>query len=183
MNHTIGAISVVVGIALGVAAGVNETAKTATPLRLMISEVQPGTMASVQYCTLVFADHRFHTEKSNRKMGRDRDRKVYEGELSDSNWKALEAILDNNEFHDLVVPQGVSPLVIENAHPITISVARNTKFQNMEFLDNKSRKPYDRQLKPLLEWWKTFRGAKINESIASPDSRCSLDSTHGLFSN
>ena len=183
MKRPITVLCVVLGIGLAMSAGANDPAKAAAPLRLMISEVQPGTMASVQYCTLVFADRRFHTEKSNRKMGKDRDRKVYEGELSDSNWKALEAILDNKEFHDLVVPQGVTPLVVENAHPVTISVARDAKFQNMEFLDNKSRKPYDTQLKPLLEWWKSFRGAKMSESSASPDSKCSLDSTHGVFSN
>jgi len=58
----------------------------------------------------------------------------------------------------------------------TISVAREAKYQNMEFLDNKSRKPYESQLKPLLGWWKAFRGGHMAESSAPPDSRCSLNS-------
>jgi len=60
-------------------------------------------------------------------------------------------------------------------------VARGNEIQNMEFLDKKSRKPYDAQLKPLLEWWKSVRNRRMPKSDASPDSRCALDSSHGIF--
>jgi hypothetical protein len=175
-------LSVVLGIGLTANAGSNEPAKGAA-LRLMLSEVQPGAMASEQYCTLVFADRRFHAEKANRKMGQDRDRKVYEGQLSDADWNALDGILDSKEFRELKVPLTMPPLVVENSHPYTISVARENKFQNMEFIDNKSLKPYESQVKPLLQWWKSWRGTRLPESNASPDSRCVLDKTHAVFSN
>ena len=139
-------------------------------------------MASEQYCTLVFADRHFHSEKASRKMGKDRDRKVYEGQLSEADWDALGGILENKEFRGLVVPQGMTPLIIQDAHTVTISVARDATFQNMEFLDNKSRKPYEAQLKPLLGWWKTLRGGHLPESKVAPDPKCSLDSTHAVFS-
>jgi hypothetical protein len=61
-------------------------------------------------------------------------------------------------------------------------VARDNKYQNMEFLDKKSRKPYESQLKPLLSWWKTLRGGHMVESKAEPNPQCSLDSTHPIFS-
>ena len=140
-------------------------------------------MASEQYCTLVFADRHFHAEKATRKLGKDKDRRVYEGELSEADWNALGGVLDNKDFQALNVPQGVPPLVIQDAHTYTISVARDTKFQNLEFLDNKSRKPYEKQLKPLLDWWKTFRHAHATASNAPVDSRCSLDNTRPVFSN
>jgi hypothetical protein len=171
----------VLGIGLAAAAFPDEMAK-GTAVRLILSEVQAGSMASEQYCTLVFADRHFHYEKASRKMGQDRDRKVYEGELSQSDWDALTGILDSKEFRELNVPPEVPPLVIEDAHTFTISVARGSKFQNMEFLDNKSRKPYEVQLKPLLRWWKSFRGSRMAESKAPPDAKCSLDSTHGVYS-
>jgi hypothetical protein len=172
----------VLGIGLAATAGSNQPANGAPSLRLLLSEVQAGTMASEQYCTLVFADRHFHSEKANRKTGKDRDRKVYEGQLSEADWNELGGIIESKEFRDLNVPQGVPPLVIEDAHTFTISVARDTKYQNMEFLNNRSRKPYDSQLKPLLGWWKSFRGGHLTESSAPPDSRCSLDSTHAVFS-
>ncbi len=175
-------LSVVLGIGLAAHAGPNEPAKDAD-LRLMLSEVQPGTMATEQYCTLVFADRHFHAEKANRKMGKDRERKVYEGHLSDADWNALERILDSKQFRELDVPPTMPPLVIENSHPYTISVARENKFQNMEFLDNKSLKPYESQVKPLLQWWKSWRGTRLPESNAAPDSRCAPDNTHAVFSN
>jgi hypothetical protein len=182
MTRPITILYVVLGIGLAANAGSNEPAKGAA-LRIMLSEVQPGTMATEQYCMLVFADRHFHAEKANRKMGKDRDRKVYEGQLSEADWSALDGILDRKEFRELKVPLTMPPLVVEDSHVYTISVARDRKFQNMEFLNNKSRKPYESQLKPLLQWWKSLRSARMPESNASPDSRCSLDSSHAIFSN
>ncbi len=175
-------LSVVLGIGLVANAGSNEPAK-GTALRVLLSEVQPGTMATEQYCTLVFADRHFHAEKANRKMGNDRDRKVYEGQLSDADWNTLEGILDSKQFRELKVPSTMPPLVFENSHPYTISVAREDKFQNLEFLDNKSLKPYESQVKPLLQWWKSWRSAHLPESNSSPDSRCILDKAHAVISN
>jgi hypothetical protein len=171
----------VLGIGLAAAAGPDEMAK-GTAIRLLLSEVQAGSMASEQYCTLVFADRHFHYEKASRKMGEDRDRKVYEGELSQADWDTLTGILDSRDFRELNVPPEVPPLVMQDVHTFTISVARGSKFQNMEFLDNKSRKPYDSQLKPLLQWWKSVRRGRMMESKALPDARCSLDSTRGVYS-
>jgi hypothetical protein len=151
-------------------------------LKIFLNEVQPGVMSAPQYCTLVFADHRFHSEKADIKQGRDTNRKMYEGQLSDSDWNTLVAVIDSPGFRDLKVPQTVPPLVMQDTHPYTISVARDHNFQNMEFLDNKSLKPYESQVKPLLQWWKSFRGRRTPESGAPADARCALDKTHAIFS-
>ena len=170
----------VLGMVLAASAESNPSAKPAA-VRLMLSEVQAGAMQAQQYCTLVFADRRFHYERASLHHGKDLDRKVYEGEFSEADWNALSGILENKEFRELNVPREVPPLVMQDSHVYTISVARDTKFQNMEFLDNKSRKPYESRLNPLLKWWKSFRG-HLTESKAPPDARCALDSTHAVFS-
>jgi hypothetical protein len=154
----------------------------ASAIRLLISEVTPGSMSADQYCTLVFADHRFHSEKASRHHGKDTDRKVYEGELSEDQWSALSGVLDNNELRDLKIPPTVSPLVLLESHPYTISIARDGNYQNMEFLDSKSMKPYQSQIKPLLQWWKNLRGQRTPPSNAPANDRCSLDSGHAVFS-
>lgn len=151
------------------------------PLRIFINEVQPGAMSAPQYCTLIFSDHRFHTERGNIKQGNSAERKIYEGQMSDADWNALGSIIDNAAFRDLKIPLTVPPPVMQDTHPYTISVARDKAFQNMEFLDQKSLKPYEAQVKPLLQWWKLFRGKASATSAASPDSRCKLDSTHAVF--
>src|ERR1700692_325591 len=87
-----------------------------TTILLLLSEVQPGSMSADQYCTLVFADHRFHSEKASRHHGEDTDRKIYEGALSEEQWNALDGILNNKELKDLRVPQGVPPLVMQDTH-------------------------------------------------------------------
>ncbi len=180
MTRQIAMLSGVLAIGLAAAAGPNEAAKP-TALRLLLNEVQPGAMAGEQYCTLVFPDRHFHSEKASRKLGKDRERKIYEGVLSESDWTALGAIIDSEGFRQLNAPPAVAPPVVEDAHTITISVARGPKFQNMEFLTNKSRKPYEAQLKPLLQWWKSMRGRHMAESTAPPDARCSLDESRAVF--
>jgi len=164
------------------ATAVSGQAPANAPLKIFLNEVQPGVMSSPQYCTLVFDNRRFHSEKADIKPGSDTDRKIYEGQLSDSDWNALIAVIDSPGFRDLKVPQTVPPLVMQDTHPYTISIARDKDFQNMEFLDNKSLKPYQSQVKPLLQWWKSFRGQRTPESSAYADARCALDKTHAIFS-
>jgi hypothetical protein len=153
-----------------------------TTILLLLSEVQPGSMSADQYCTLVFADRHFHSEKASRHHGQDTDRKIYEGELSEQQWNALNEILDNKTLRELKVPQEVPPLVMQDTHPYMISIDRNGSYQNMEFLNNKSLKPYEPEIKPLLQWWKSLRGQRTPASKAAPNTSCSLDSTHAVFS-
>ncbi len=174
-------ISFLLVLGLTTAAGSGQAPANA-PLKMFLNEVQPGVMSAPQYCTLVFANRRFHTEKADIKQGRDTDRKIYEGQLSDSDWNALDAVIDSPGFSDLKVPQTVPPLVMQDTHPYTISSARDQDFHNMEFLDNKSLKPYESQVKPLLQWWKSLRGQRTPESSAPADARCALDKTHAIFS-
>ena len=170
-------------LGLGLTATLGSGQQPAPPvLRVFLNEVQPGVLSAPQYCTLVFMDHRFHSERADIKHGRDSNRKVYEGQLSDIDWNALVAVIDSKEFRDLKVPAYVPPPVMQDTHPYTISVARDNAFQNMEFLDNKSLKPYESQVKPLLQWWKSFRGQRAPELGAPPDARCALDKAHAVFS-
>jgi len=160
------------------------SAQTPKPpsLWLLLNEVQPGAMSTEQYCTLVFMDHHFHTEKSIFQRAKESERKIYEGNLAEADWNALSGILDSKEFRELKVPPSVPPLVMQDTHPYNISVARDGKFENMEFIDGKSLKPYESQIKPLLQWWKSFRGRRTPESNASADSRCALDNSHAIIS-
>jgi hypothetical protein len=156
--------------------------KKEVPLRLLLSEVQPGSMASERHCMLVFDDHSFHAEKASRSGGKDQERKIYEGNLSDADWSALDRIIESDGFRKLNVSRGYVPLAMQGVHPFAISVRREKEFQNMEFMDDSSRKPYDAQLKPLFHWWKSTRGRRMAASQAPADSRCVLDSSHGVFS-
>src|SRR5258708_23173495 len=96
-------------------------APTNAPLKMFLNEVQPGVMSAPEYGTLVFKDRHFHSEKADIKHGRDSDRKVYEGQLSDTDWNALFAIIDSEAFRDLKVPGFVPPPVMQDTHPYTIS--------------------------------------------------------------
>jgi hypothetical protein len=181
MTRPVTFVLFLLGLGLATIAG-SAQQPTKSAIRLLLSEVQPGSLSTDQYCTLVFTDHRFHSEKASRHHGKDTDRKVYEGELSEAEWNALVGILDSKGFRELKVPQSVPPLVMQDTHPYTISVARDGNYQNMEFLDGRSLKPYEPQVKPLLQWWKSLRSRRVPESNAPINDKCSLDSTHAIFS-
>jgi hypothetical protein len=181
MTRQFTVFSFLLGLGLATTAGSGQ-APNPPAIRLLLNETQPGSLSVDQYCTVVFTDRHFHTEKASLHHGKDTDRKIYEGELSEADWNALGAILDSKEFRELKVQQVVAPLVMQDTHPYTISVARDGNFQNMEFLDSKSLKPYEPQIKPLLQWWKSFRGRRMPEAHAPANERCSLDSTHAVFS-
>jgi hypothetical protein len=153
------------------------------PLRVLLSEVELGRMASEHHCMLVFDDHHFHREVSHRKAGKDRDRMVYEGQLKDADWNALVEILDAKQLRELQVPASTPALVVQDPHTFTISIARQNGFQNMEFLTKDSLKPYETELNPLLKWWKVSRNTHLAESEAPVDSRCSLTSANAIFGN
>jgi hypothetical protein len=74
-------------------------------------------------------------------------------------------------------------LVVHDSHPYTISVAREKGFQNMEFLNQESLKPYESEVKPLLRWWKSSPSASMLQSEAPADSRCSLSEGNAIFNN
>jgi len=164
------ALCVLLGMSLTAGAGANEARGPA--LRLVLFEDQPGAMADQQYCMLVFTDRHFHAEKAVRHLGKDQERQFSEGVLPEIDWNTLDGILDSEEFRKLNVPANVAPPVVQDAHAFIISVARDKTFQNMEFLDNKSRKPYESQVKPLLQWWKSVRSRRMVET-GTQDSRCS----------
>jgi hypothetical protein len=160
----------------------SDSAADAKSIRLMISEVQPGSMSAEQYCTLVFGDRRFHSEKASRHHGQDTERKVFEGQLSDEQWASLSGILDAKDLKNLKIPPSVPPLVMQDTHPYAISIARDGNYQNFEFIDSKSLKPYQPQIKPLLQWWKSLRAQRTPPSAAPASERCSLDNSHAVFS-
>jgi hypothetical protein len=169
-------------LVLGLASITGSTQTRQPPaIRLLLNEVQPGSLSTEQFCTLFFADRHFHTEKATLHHGKDNVRKVYEGELSDADWNALGGILDSKEFRELKIQPTVAPLVTEDTHVYDISVARDRNFQNMEFLNAKSLKPYEPQVKPLLQWWKSFRGRHVPESKAPTNKSCSLDNAHAVI--
>jgi len=171
-------------LAIGLAAYGGATAATQKPsLRLLFLEVQPGALSSEQFCMLVFDDHQFHLERAQAAKGNAEERKIYQGQLSDSDWQTLTAILDAKSLRELRVPPATSALVVPDSHPYTISVARKGGFQNMEFVNRQTLKPYASQLKPLLDWWKTMRKIRLPESGATADPRCALNDANAVFTN
>jgi hypothetical protein len=177
MSHVLRFLVSVGFVAVAAAASAQNAGQV--PFRLLLSEVKPGGMTTGQRCVLIFPDQHFHFESATNKRGHDLSRKIYEGELPDAEWGHLSEILDRKEFRELAVMRLATSPVVEDLHLIAISVWRDGKYQNMEFLDNRGRAPYDATLKPLLQWWKSFLGKKMTESKEPANKHCALEGASG----
>ena len=143
------------------------------------ADMKFGVMASTQRCALIFADHTFHFEHADVHRGKDLKRKVYDGTFTPAEWDALMAVLDAKPLHDLNVPPQPT-MVVEDLDLFSMNVWRGDYYQNLEFLDKNSRKPYQSTLKPVLHWWKSFVGRKMTEG-AKPSPHCANSQENMIF--
>jgi hypothetical protein len=150
-------------------------------LLLRVSEVKVGAMTSDHRCVLILPGRRYHLERATRQRGRDRVRKVYEGELTAVEWQQLADILAAKDLRELAVPRTRGVLVVEDMDLVTITVWRDPGFQNLEFLTKRERAPYERTLKPLLEWWKDFARRGAPESKAPESDYCALSGNDNMI--
>jgi len=143
------------GLALTFASG---QAQNPHKLRLLLSEIQIGSSYTDQYCTLVFVDHRFHSEKTNRRRGQDTDRWTYEGELSETEWNTLVGIIDSKEFRDLKVQQSVRPLSYR-MHTLTRSAyCATTSTRTWSSSTARALSPTNRRSSPCCNGGSRFAG-------------------------
>jgi hypothetical protein len=146
-----------------------------------ISQIKPGSVTTDHRCVLILPDHRFHLERATRKRAKDLMRKVYEGEFSQAEWDQLMGVLAAPDLKALTVPSTRGVLVVEDMDLITIAIWRDPGYQSMEFLTKRDRAPYERTLKPLLEWWKGFAKQGLKESNAPVSPYCALSSNDMIF--
>jgi len=176
------ALSIALLLLLVVAAAGAGDEKKETAVVLRISQVKPWGLTTDHRCVLVLPDHRFHLERATRKRDKDLVRKVYEGEFTEPQWQQLTGILNLEDLKSLAVPSTRGVLVVEDMDLITINIWRGPGYQSMEFLTKRDRAPYERTLKPLLEWWKQIAKRDLQESkTAAASPYCALSGNDNMI--
>jgi hypothetical protein len=130
-------------------------------------------------CVVVHEDGRFRFENSQQDIqlgpaGRPTI-KIYVDTLPEPLLKQLREIVDDQALLEIKSPVH-NDQILNGVDQISATVPRKNGVQNFTFLDPDSRKPFDKALKPLLEWFrdvqKDIQKRKLQPQKGTVSNRC-----------
>jgi hypothetical protein len=129
-------------------------------IRAETTTVDPYT-GMVHNCILVQADGHYRRERTFQGMsGGTPYVDVYVDALPEDSFKRLQAILDNETFQKINTPLSRGG-IIPNMDTFIATIPREHGFQNLDFMTASERKPYEKDLKPVMAWMKEVEKRKV----------------------
>ncbi len=100
-----------------------------------------------QVCVLLLRDGQFHleVEKGSRT-------KVFEGGLSESKMQEVQTLINEPVLRQLSEKQIVPPTGAIMLDELHVDVFRGDKWQDLFFVDDSSRRPFEHSIVPLVRW-------------------------------
>ncbi|MFZ0284730.1 MAG: hypothetical protein WAL32_05825 [Terriglobales bacterium] len=126
----------------------------------------------VHTCILVQPDGHYRRERTFQGMsGGTPYVDIYVDTLPDDTYKRLQAILDNADFQKISTPPSRGG-VIQNMDTLIVSIPREHSMQNMYFMTANERRPYEKDLKPLMNWMKDVQKLKVHALKEKASDNC-----------
>jgi hypothetical protein len=126
----------------------------------------------VHTCILVQPDGHYRRERTFQGMsGGTPYVDIYMDALPDDTFKRLQAILDDTDFQKIHTPPSRGG-VIPNMDTLIVSIPREHSLQNMYFMTVNERKPYEKDLKPLMNWMKEVEKRKVRALKEKTSDNC-----------
>jgi hypothetical protein len=126
----------------------------------------------VHTCILVQADGHYRRERTFQGMsGGTPYVDIYIDALPDDSFKRLQAILDEADFQKINTPPSRGG-VIPNMDTLIVSIPREHSLQNMYFMTANERRPYEKDLKPLMNWMKEVEKRKVRALKEKTSDNC-----------
>ena len=123
-------------------------------------------------CVLVYPDGKYRLEKSAQSLGdRAPEVRVYLDQLPDASLKQMQAALDDPAFQDIETPERHGG-IIQDMDILSVTVPRVNALQNLSFETASQRKPYEKTLKPLINWMKDVEKRKVPVAKGEPSDNC-----------
>jgi hypothetical protein len=123
-------------------------------------------------CVLVYPDGKYRLERSFQpSTGGALDMRVYLDQLPEADLKQLQAALDDHDFQGIHTPERHGG-IIQDLDQLTVTVPRERAFQNIDFENAGQRKPYEKSLKPLLNWMKDVQKRKVKVAKEERSDNC-----------
>ncbi|SRR6266568_3605119 len=111
------------------------------------------------FCVLVYPDGKYHLEREKVDTDNKKKSKVYLGQLPDSSIRELRAATDDPDFQVITTPWKHGGL-LRDPDVIRAWVPREQQLQYISFETSKQRHPYEKILKPLVNWMKEVEKQK-----------------------
>jgi hypothetical protein len=118
-------------------------------------------------CIIVYVDGGFHSEHEH---GNRTD--VWESQFDSAQLEQVSGIVSTPEFRAIDHPHASSSLRIREYDLVSVDVGRGNDQQQIRFRDRDSRKPFDRELDPLLRWFADMQRAAAGRNTAAAANRC-----------
>jgi hypothetical protein len=123
-------------------------------------------------CVLVYPDGKYHLEKGfQSNESSTMETHVYLDQLPEASLKQLETTLDDSDFQGInaPTPQGSVPPDLDQ---LAVAVPREHAIQSLRFDTASQRKPYERGVKPLLDWIKDVQKRKTPVAKDEHSNNC-----------
>ncbi|HTT22142.1 MAG TPA: hypothetical protein VMG82_24655 [Candidatus Sulfotelmatobacter sp.] len=126
-------------------------------------------------CVLVYPDGKYHMERNFRGMtnsASNTDTKVVLDTLPEADYKALRAVLDDGEFVAIKTGELSQDKMGKEMDTLLVSVPREHEVQNIAFNNADERKPFEKDLKPLLNFLKNLQKRKAPVAKTEKSNNC-----------
>lgn len=123
-------------------------------------------------CILVHSDGKYRLERSFQGVqGGAPETRVYLDQLPESSLKQMQALLADQNFQQITTSE-LQGGIIQNMDVLMVSIPREHNIQNLNFETVNQRKPYEKTLKPLLNWMKDLQKRKVPVAKAERSDNC-----------
>jgi hypothetical protein len=126
-------------------------------------------------CVLVYPDGKYRMERIFRGMSgstSDSDAKVYIDKLPEADLKALETILDDSNLASIKTGELSQSTMGKDTNTLLVSVPREHEVQNIAFNNEAERKPFQKDLKPFLNFFQSIQKRKAALAKAEKNNNC-----------
>jgi hypothetical protein len=140
-------------------------------LRAETTSLDPYT-GMTHVCVLVYPNGKYRLEKIFQSLqGGSPESRVYLDQLPDASLKQLQAALEDADFNAMKTPERHGG-IIRNMETLMITIPREHTVQNLSFETAAQRKPFEKTMKPLLNWMKETQKRKTSEAKGESSNNC-----------
>jgi len=143
-------------------------------MRAESTTVDPYT-GITRTCVLVYPDGKYRMERNFRGMTgstSDTDTKVFLDTLPEADLKTLGAVLDDGKFEAIKTGELSQDKMGKDMDTLLVSVPREHEVQNISFNNAAERKPFEKDLKPFLNFFKNLQKRKATIAKSEKSNNC-----------
>lgn len=123
-------------------------------------------------CALVYPDGKYRLEKSLQpNSGGPLEMRVYLDQMPEAGLNELRAALEDPGFQGIHTPESHGG-IIQDLDQLAVTVPRESAIQNISFDTVAQRRPYEKPLKPLMNWLRDLQKRKVPVSKDARSDNC-----------